>query len=185
MKSAELRRLAHDIGRALRKTGEPLTTLTAFAAILRAHPRALAMLQNPAVPLEARERALREAMDRAGAAAASRAVLEGLHRTFTLALLPELMALLEVQDLRRRGILPLKVEVASDPSAEEKAAIERYLKGLLRQELRLDYSVRASLLGGFLARSESYFVDASLEGRVRAISSLEVPCPSTPGTSRS
>jgi len=185
MKAAELRRLAHDIGKTLHKAGESLDTLALFARLFGEHPQALALMQNPAVPADLRDRTLRQAMDQAGAAPASRAILEGLHRTFTLVLLPGLLALLETQTLRRRGILPLTVEVAAAASDSEKAAIERSLKRLLKQELRLDYAVRPSLLGGFVARSESYFVDASLEGRVRAITSLEVPCPSTPGTSRS
>ena len=185
MKAVELRRLAHSIAKTLHKAGEPLNSLAAFAALFREHPRALALLQSPAVPLELRDRALKGSLDQAGAQPASRAVLEGLCRTFTLAVLPDLLALLETQALRRRGILPLTVEVAAGPTDPEKAAIERYLKGLLKQELKLDFEVLPALLGGFMARSESYFVDASLEGRVRAITSLEVPCPLTPGTSRS
>jgi len=177
MKAAELRRLAHGIGKTLHKAGEPLDTLALFVRLFRERPGALASLQNPAVPLELRDAALKGALDQASAPPASRAVLEGLCRTFTLAALPELLALLETQALRRRGVVPLTVEVAAPPSEGEKAAIERYLRGLLNQELKLDYAVRPAILGGFVARSESYFVDASLEGRVRAITSLEVPCP--------
>jgi len=185
MKNVELRRLANGIGKTLHKAGESLDTLDAFAVLFRGHPRVPALLQNPAIPLEQRDRALKGALDGAGAPPASRAILEGLARAYALGLLPDLLSLLEVQALRRRGIVPLRVEVAAGPSEPEKAAIERYLKGLLKQELKLDFAVRPALLGGFMARSESYFVDASLEGRIRAISSLEVPCPSTPGTSRS
>lgn len=177
MKAVELRRLAHGIAKALEKAGEPLDALSLFARAFTEHPRAVALLQNPAVPLELRDRVLKEAMEKAGTPPVSRAVLQGLHHTFTLALLPALAAELETRMLRRRGILPLTVEVAAPPTDGERAAIERYLNGLLKQELRLDFAVRPSLLGGFLARSESYFVDASLEGRVRAITSLEEPCP--------
>ena len=177
MKAVELRRLAHSIGKTLHKAGEPLDSLIAFGVLFRDNPHVPALLQNPAIPLELRDRALKDSLDQAGAAPASRAILEGLARSFALGLLPDLLSLLDVQALRRRGILPLKVEVAAGPSEPEKAVIERYLKGLLNQELKLDYAVRPALLGGFVARSESYFVDASIEGRVRAITSLEEPCP--------
>ncbi|GEM_PF-3565405 len=177
MKSVELRRLAHSVGRTLRKAGEPLDALALFGRLFKENPRALGLLQNPAIPLDQRDAALKSALDAAGAPPTSRAVLEGLARTFTLAVLPDLLALLETQALRRRGVLPLRVEVASEPAEAERAAIGRYLKGLLNQDLRLDFAVRPSLLGGFVARSESYFVDASLEGRVRAITSLEESCP--------
>jgi F-type H+-transporting ATPase subunit delta len=177
MKAVELRRLAGAVGKTLHKAGEPLDALALFARLFREHPAALALLQNPSVPPDRRDQALRGALDRAGAPPASRAVLESLARTFTLAVLPDLLALLEAQALRRRGVLPLTVEVAAVPAEAERAAIERCLKRLLKQDLKVDYAVRPSLLGGFVARSESYFVDASLEGRVRAITSLEEPCP--------
>lgn len=177
MKAVEIRRLSQNIGKTLHKAGEPLDALALFVRLFKERPGALAALQNPAVPLELRDAALKGALDQATAPPASRAVLEGLCRSFTLAVLPELLAHLETQALRRRGVVPLAVEVAAPPSDGEKAAIERYLKGLLKQELKLDYAVRPAILGGFVARSESYFVDASLEGRVRAITSLEVPCP--------
>jgi F0F1-type ATP synthase delta subunit len=165
MKAIEVRRLSQSIGKTLHKAGEPLDSLALFSQLFGERPGALAALQNPAVPLELRDAALKGALDQASVPPASRAVLEGLCRTYTLAVLPELLAHLETQALRRRGVVPLTVE------------IERYLKGLLHQELKLDYAVRPALLGGFVARSESYFVDASLAGRVRAITSLEVPCP--------
>ena len=173
MKTTQLLLLAKDVCRTLAKAGEGLEGLNWMARVISEYPGVLGPLENPAIPLERRLEVFRAALDEGGILPASRAVLLALLKGYALGVLPALAEVLEKRELKARGIEPLSVSVAGEAKPEERAAIEKFLQALLGRPVRASYDVDADLLGGFTARSDSYFVDASMRGMVHKLTTLE------------
>ena len=74
---------------------------------------------------------------------------------------------------RAQGVEPLAVHVPAGPSPEEEEKIRALLTSLLGKPVRPYFSRDPDLLGGFTARSDSYFVDASMRGMVLKLTSPE------------
>jgi len=173
MKTTQLLLLAKDVRRTLAKAGEGLEGLNWMARVVSEFPGVLAPLENPAIPLERRFEVFRAVLDEGGILPVSRAVLAGLLKGYALDILPALADVLEKRELKARGVEPLAVSVAGEAKPEERAAIEKFLQGLLGRPVRASYALDADLLGGFTARSDSYFVDASIRGMVHKLTTPE------------
>jgi F0F1-type ATP synthase delta subunit len=173
MKTTQLLLLAKEVRRTLAKAGEGPEGLNWMARVVSENPGVPAALENPAIPLEKRLEVFRAALDEGGIRPASRAVLLALLRAYALGVLPALAEELERRELKARGVEPLAVRVAGEAAPGERAAIEKFLQALLGRPVRASYAVDADLLGGFTARSESYFVDASMRGMVHKLTTPE------------
>lgn len=173
MKASELLKLSKDIHRTLLKGGEGLEGLSLFARVAADRPAVLEALENPAIPLARRLEVFRSALDAAQTAPTTRAVLLGLLHAYAFNALPQLMDLLERRELRSQGVEPLSVRVAAGPSPDEEKTIEAFLQSLLGKPVRASFTQDPGLLGGFTARSESYFIDASMRGMVHKLTTPE------------
>lgn len=173
MKAAQLLKLSKDIHRIMSRTGEGLEGLRLFARLAGDRPAVLDALENPAIPLARRLEVFRSALDAAMISPGTRAILLGLLQAYALHALPSLVDLLERRELRAQGVEPLAVRVAAGPSPNEEKEIEAFLRSLLGKPVRASFSQDPDLLGGFTARSESYYVDASMRGMVQKLTTPE------------
>ena len=173
MKAVEILKLSKDIHRTLSRAGEGLEGLRLFADLAAGSPEVLGALENPAIPLARRLEVFRSALDTARIPPGTRAVLLGLLHAYALHALPQLADLLERRELRAQGVEPFAVRVASGPAPEEQRRIEAFLASLVGKPVRARFALDAGLLGGFTARSESYFVDASMRGMVHKLTTPE------------
>jgi F-type H+-transporting ATPase subunit delta len=132
------------------------------------HDRTLrAFLSAPAVPEDARRKALAELAQRTGVDTFGTRFLELLlrHRRL-LSLGAILQAVRDAYDAER-GVLEGRVTVAAAIGDAEKAAIEQALGAKLNGKVRLKVSVDPKILGGFVARVGSSVFDASAVAGIR------------------
>ena len=126
-----------------------------------------AFLSAPAVPEEARRKALTELAKRAGVDAFGTRFLELLLSHRRLLDLGAILQKLQGAYDAQRGVLEGRVTVASPIGDAEKATIEQALGSKLNGKVRLKVSVDPKILGGFVARVGSSVFDASALAGIR------------------
>lgn len=142
--------------------------LDALVEVL-ADPR-LAVLGSPAVPLVARERAAREAIDRIGGVAprSRNLVLLLLHRG-RLDLLPAIARHFRRLDDDRQGIVAASAVSAAPLGAAEVRALTARLEAMTGGRVTLDLSVDPEIIGGLVVRLGDRLIDGSVRGRLERL----------------
>jgi F-type H+-transporting ATPase subunit delta len=138
-----------------------------LARAIEKDPALRAFLAAPAVPEEAKRKAVAELAARAGADAFGARFLELLlkHRRL-LAIGVILRSVRKTYDAAR-GVLEGSVTVAAPIEDPERAAIEQALGAKLQGKVRLKVAVDPKILGGFVARVGSSVFDASAAAGIR------------------
>jgi len=71
----------------------------------------------------------------------------------------------------RQGILDVTIEAASSASAATDAVLEENLRQMIKErtgaaEVKINTRIKPQLLGGYLLRTEGFYIDASLKGQL-------------------
>jgi F-type H+-transporting ATPase subunit delta len=146
-----------------------LRHLQAAAAAL-GDERIVRPLENPAVPLEQREKAISAAVK--GAPVQVRNLLLLLLRRNRLELLPRVAAEYKRLYDRREGITPAIVTSAAPLDKTEVKEITDRLRQLTDGQVELDLRVDPSLLGGVVVRLGDQLLDGSVRGRLERLRTL-------------
>ena len=144
-----------------------LTSAGDLARAIEKDPALRAFLAAPAVPEEAKRKAIAELATRAGVDAfgarflelllrhrrilGTGVILQGVHKAFDAS----------------RGMLEGSVTVAAPIGDAERATIEQALGAKLNGRVRLKVAVDPKILGGFVARVGSSVFDASAAAGIR------------------
>lgn len=135
-----------------------------------AEPRLKAFFAAPAVPAEAKSRALGDLARRAGVDDYGRRFLELILRNRRLLDLGLILSALRTEADHSRGVVQAQVIVATAIGEPEERQIAEALTRASGRRVRLTTSVDKDILGGFIARVGSEVFDASVR---RAIERFE------------
>jgi F-type H+-transporting ATPase subunit delta len=159
--------------------------LAGFARMMAQTPALRRMAVHPAVPIEAKERALEAIGEQAGLTPLTRRFLGALLRRYRLGRLDEIVAGLTELLNRRLGVAVAEVASAQPLSDQEQAELREVLEGKLDRQVELRLAVDPALLGGFVVQVDSTRWDASLQGQLTRLTRELVQqagaAPSTPG----
>ena len=138
-----------------------------LARAIEKDPALRAFLAAPAVPEEAKRKAIAELATRSGVDAFGARFLELLLRHRRILAMGDIL-----QGVRRsfdasRGVLEGSVTVAAPIGDAERATIEQALGAKLNGQVRLKVAVDPKILGGFVARVGSSVFDASAAAGIR------------------
>ena len=171
---------------ALRNGGEATVdgfsaALEGVAELLRTEPRTLRFLQTPAVDLETKKRAVRQAF--------SGRVPEHFLRFLLIlvakrrqSLLPQIANEYSLLVDRRRDRVRAEITVAREPAAEMRAEIVETLQRKLGKTVVPTFRVDPDLIAGVLVRVGDQIIDGSVRRRLGTLRRrlLEAPLPETP-----
>jgi F-type H+-transporting ATPase subunit delta len=150
-------------------------------AALMADDRVQRLAGNPALPLEERERVLREALAWRAGDAALNLVRLLLHRGrlgLASAIAREYRRLVQ----RARGIVPAVVTSASELSEPEQTAVRERLEAMTGQSVQMTVELDPDLIGGVVVRIGDHMIDASVRGRLERLRDQLVAGPAGYGT---
>jgi len=142
----------------------------AIRRAIGAEPRLKAFFTAPAVPADAKTRALGDLGRRAGLDDYGRRFLELILRNRRLLDLGVILSALRGEADRARGVVEAQVTVATSIGEPERQKIAEALARASGRVVRLTTSVDEEILGGFIARVGSEVFDASVR---RAIERFE------------
>jgi len=138
-----------------------------LAAALEANPALRAFLRAPAVPVQAKSKAVAELTARAGLDAYGSRFLQVLlknHRLLDAGAV--LKAVRDANDVRE-GIVRARITVAAPIAEEEKKMIEEAIASRTGKRVRLQIDLNARILAGFVARVGSNVFDGSAAAAIR------------------
>ncbi|HLA16350.1 MAG TPA: F0F1 ATP synthase subunit delta [Candidatus Limnocylindrales bacterium] len=157
------------------------STEDAWAIALGASARALGsdevlhIVENPAIPFEARRKAVAAAIGRADEAATDPVsvqlanLADLLLQRRRIALLPVIAAEYERLFDRSRGIVAARVTSAARLDEADETALRRRVEGMTGATVRLASVVDPSLIGGLTLQVGDRLLDASVRGRLERL----------------
>jgi F-type H+-transporting ATPase subunit delta len=145
--------------------------LATVAEVLGRAPDLLRVFEVPSVPPAAK----RELVAAIGKALSLRPEVErllmALEQHLRLRYLGEVVVFFRELVDRTEGVMRGRVELPSEPSADQIAALEKVLTRVLTSRVALDIRVREEMLAGFVVRVGSRVFDGSLLAQVRRFAS--------------
>lgn len=126
-------------------------------------------LASPAVALAQRQGVITTLSERLGLHDLVRRFLLVVNDHGRLPLLREIVAAYEELVDEQAGRVTADVSVATEPSVEQRAALQDRLAQITGRQVRARFSVDPALLGGFRAEIGSTVYDASVRGQLDAI----------------
>jgi len=168
-----VRRISRPYAKALLSVAGSLEQATAvrnqlveLQATLAATPKLGAFFASPALPVDAKRRALDEIAARLDLLPLSRRLLQALLARHRMGRLDEVVAGITEAIQQRQGVAIAEVTTAEPLEAEERAQLLRVLEGKVGKRLQLREHVDPALLAGFVAQVESQLFDGSLRGQL-------------------
>jgi F-type H+-transporting ATPase subunit delta len=140
--------------------------LLELQATLDGAPGLVAFFASPAVPMDAKRRALDAICGRLDLLPLSRRLLQALLARHRMGRLDEVVAGVTEAIQQRQGVAVAEVTTAEPLEAEERAQLLRVLEGKVGKRLELREQVDPALLAGFVAQVESQLFDGSLRGQL-------------------
>ncbi|MGZ6971489.1 MAG: ATP synthase F1 subunit delta [Thermoanaerobaculia bacterium] len=141
-----------------------------IARALAADSRLRAFFGAPAVAGEAKSGALEQLALRVGLDPYGRRLLQLILKNRRLLNLPAILSALRAEADRASGVVQARVTVAAAIGEVERQRIAQALERAVGKPVRLETSVDAAILGGFVARVGSEVFDASI---LRAIEQFQ------------
>jgi F-type H+-transporting ATPase subunit delta len=141
--------------------------LTRFDKARKSSPDLTAIVGNPGVALETKQRIIAEVAKRLELSDLSVRILDVVVRNQRI---NQLSAILEAWRLlinKDLGLAIAKVRAAHELSAEEREQLKRALESKTGKKVDLDVTTDPSLLGGFVAQVDSEVYDASIVGQIQ------------------
>jgi F-type H+-transporting ATPase subunit delta len=151
--------------------GHDLTKFFAAAeslvAALESNAALRAFLRTPAVPREAKSRAVQELSRKAGLDEYGSRFLQVMLKNHRLLEAGQVLKALRNLNDERQGILRVSVTVPTAISEEERKAIEDAIAARTGKTVKTHIDIDAKLLGGFVARAGSNVFDGSVAAAIR------------------
>ncbi len=139
-----------------------------LAATVAGDPRALAVLANPAIPVERRAAALADMLgDRVADPVLN--LIRLLLRRGRIEELPRVAAEFRRLDDQRQGITHATATSAIELTPDEVRELTARLEQSTGGRIALDVEVDASLLGGLIVRVGDRMIDGSVRGRLERL----------------
>jgi F-type H+-transporting ATPase subunit delta len=126
-----------------------------------------AFLRTPAVPREAKSRAVAELSRKAGLDDYGSRFLQVMLKNHRLLEAGQVLKALRDLNDSRQGILRVRVTVPARITEEEKKAIEDAIAARTGMKVKAQVDIDAELLGGFVARAGSNVFDGSVAAAIR------------------
>jgi F-type H+-transporting ATPase subunit delta len=167
--SAFARSYARALVESAPKRDEVENLLAGAGAVARAigsEPRLKEFFAAPAIPREAKERALQSLGEKAGLDAFGRRFLAVVLANRRILHLGEILAAAREELDRALGVAQAHVRVAASIAPEEERKIAAALGKSVGGAVRLQVAVDESILGGFVARVGSRVIDASVASAI-------------------
>lgn len=146
-----------------------LADVIAFRNVYAASDELRAALASPAVVIAQRQNVIQELVSRLGLHDLVRRFLLVVNEHGRLPLLAEIVAAYEELIDEELGMVTADVHVATEPSPEQRSALESRLASITGRQVRARFSVDPALLGGFRAEIGSTVYDASVRGQLDAL----------------
>lgn len=138
-----------------------------LAAALEGNPTLRAFLRAPAVPHQAKSKALAELSARAGLDAYGSRFLQVLLKNHRLLEATQVLEAVRDENDARQGILRARITVAAPIAEQEKKLIEEAIAARTGKKVRLLLDLDSKILAGFVARVGSNVFDASAAAAIR------------------
>ena len=138
-----------------------------LSSAMRANPQLHAFLQNPAVPKEAKSKAVAQLAAKAGLDAFASRFLQVLLKNHRLLEAREVFRAIRDAHDAAEGIVRAQITVAKAIGEPERKLIEDALAARTGKRVRLQVDQNASILGGFVARIGSNVFDGSADAAIR------------------
>lgn len=171
-------RYARGLDRALPNDTEreaAMQALSDVAEIYRRDHTLRSALSHPGIPLEQRAALLAEVLDRAGALALLKKLLDVMLRRGRIALLPDVAALFAATTDLRLNRTGATVTTAVPMEADQAERIIKTLESHSGMKVRADFEVDPEILGGVIARIRGTVIDGSLRARVQRLKQSLLP----------
>jgi F-type H+-transporting ATPase subunit delta len=164
----------HPYARAFLECAPAGYDLTAFfaaaeslVAAVESNAALRAFLRTPAVPREAKSRAVAEISRKVGLDEYGSRFLQVMLKNHRLLEAGQVLKALRDLNDERQGILRVGVTVPAAISEEEKKAIEDAIAARTGKKVKTHIDIDAKLLGGFVARAGSNVFDGSVSAAIR------------------
>lgn len=168
MNRSAVRVYARSLYSVARKGGivkDVLKDLGVLRRVFAAHPEHVKALQNPFIPLEQRVAVLDRVTSRAHPLL--RSFLNYLLRKYALSLLSDIHEAVVNLDIEAEGGMVATLFVAREPGKGELRSIEESVRQHTRRAPRFHVVVDPDMIGGFMMKSESYLIDATMKGLLK------------------
>lgn len=142
-----------------------------FAEAAQTIPGINTMAANPAIPIEVKERLLREICEKLEIGRLATTFLHLLMKNYRLTHLEQVLETVDQILNRRFGVVVAEVTSAQALDEGRQHRLEEVLARLFEQQVDLTVKTDPKLLGGFVARIGSYRYDASLNGQLNRLAS--------------
>ena len=147
--------------------GAFLAAAETLATALEANPPLRAFLRAPAVPYEAKSKALRELTARAGLDPYGSRFLQVLLKNHRLLEAGQVLRAVREENDVRQGIVRARITVAAPIAEQEKKMIEEAIAARTGKKVRLQLDQDPKILAGFIARVGSNVFDGSAAAAIR------------------
>lgn len=146
-----------------------LAEVGALAATVKSSPELSAVLRSPAVSNAQKRGLLGKICEKLGASKTVRNLAYVVADHNRSNILGEIRQSFEALVDERRGMARAEIRVASEPSAEQKQALEAALGRLTGKQVVAAYTVDEALIGGAMARVGSTVYDGSVRGQLAGL----------------
>ncbi len=146
-----------------------LTQLETFAATLAAAPELKGVMLSPAVPREAKRRAMGRVSDLLGLDALIRNFLDVITARRRVSLFSLITAAFRAQIDERNGVVRAQVAAARPLDAAQQAEVAASLARVTGKKVLCDYTVDPSLVGGLSVKIGSTVYDGSVQGQLEGL----------------
>jgi F-type H+-transporting ATPase subunit delta len=143
--------------------------LSAWEAMTQANQQLLEVFRHPTIPYEQKRRVLDELIKRARVRPTTANFLQVLLQNQRLVDLGEINRQFAQELDRRAGVVSAEVTTARAVPAEAQEALRARLAQLTGTQVRLQFKVDDSLIGGVLTRIGSTLYDGSVRGQLQQI----------------
>ncbi|HPR63051.1 MAG TPA: ATP synthase F1 subunit delta [Thermoanaerobaculia bacterium] len=134
---------------------------------LNSRPDYIRNLQNPLIPIRNRAEVVRKLTENSHPLV--QRFMDFLMRRYALGILTDILGTLKDFQVEEQGGLVASLTVPHQLSEKEIETIRGRVKTLIGRDPHFKVVIDPSILGGFVIRSESYLIDASMKGYLKKL----------------
>jgi F-type H+-transporting ATPase subunit delta len=140
--------------------------LDRFAAEVSGHDDVRKLVENPAVPIEDKEKVVSQLAERTGASDLVRRFLLVLLRNYRLTETADVASAFRTLLDRRENLVLAEVTAAAALTPEQSAKLEAELTKVAGRKVRMTVTIDPTLVAGVVAKIGSTVLDGSLRGEI-------------------
>ncbi len=158
-----------ELARDNRAVDQVARDLDAFDRLIQDSADLRRLIRSPVFSAEEQEKAVGALLTRAGSTGLAANFIRLVASKRRLFALPDMIRSFRARVAEHKGIVPVEVRLAEQPSARVLGDIKSALRDVAKGEVDLDVRIDPSLIGGIVVRMGSRMVDASLRTRLNGI----------------